>query len=351
MSPDQFLRQIEKQPPKPVYLFLGPEAYMRRACRQALVERVLPPEERESGLTRHDLDEAPLAALLDDARSFSLFASRRLMWIAGAEAALPKRLTAEEGPGAAALASYVRDPTPGTVLVFDVLRYDFDGDDKPKIERVQKFYSCVPDQVEFRPFTQEASRSLARDLAKRGNLEIGTSELGLLVDSLGGDASRIAIEIEKLALFAGPGRKITAADIASLVPNAQAGNLFTLVAALGRGDRQRSLEALDTLLREGEYLPLALAFLGTQFRMALAAHEAGQRNAQQIEGYFRKLGIRIWRDRAEQVAQTVAAFSVPRLKRAIERVSHADIALRDARPDDRVVMEEFVFSLTGGPRN
>ncbi len=351
MSPEQFLRQIEKQAPKPVYLFLGPEAYMRRACRQALVERVLPPEERESGLTRHDLDEAPLAAVLDDARSFSLFASRRLMWISGAEAALPKRLTAEEGPGAAALAAYVRDPTPGTVLVFDVLRYDFDGDDKPKIERVQKFYSSVPDPVEFRPFTQDASRSLARDLAKRLHLDLGTSELGLLVESLGGDASRIAIEIEKLALFTGPGRKVTAADIASLVPNAQVGNLFTLVGALGRADRQRSLEALDTLLREGVYLPLALGFLGTQFRLARAAHEAGQRSAQQVEAYFRRLGIRIWRDRAEQVAQTVAAFSAPRLKRAIECVSHADIALRDARPDDRVVMEEFVLSLTAGAPN
>ena len=44
-----------------------------------------------------------------------------------------------------------------------------------------------------------------------------------------------------------------------------------LVAALGRRDRKRSLEILDTLVRDGEYLPLALAFLATQFRFALAA--------------------------------------------------------------------------------
>jgi hypothetical protein len=42
----------------------------------------------------------------------------------------------------------------------------------------------------------------------------------------------------------------------------------------------------------------------------------------------------------------VSAFSAARLSRAIEKVSYADRALRDARPDDRGVMEELVFSLT-----
>jgi tetratricopeptide (TPR) repeat protein len=35
----------------------------------------------------------------------------------------------------------------------------------------------------------------------------------------------------------------------------------------------RALEILDTLSREGEYMPLALTFLSTQFRMALAARD------------------------------------------------------------------------------
>ncbi len=99
-------------------------------------------------------------------------------------------------------------------------------------------------------------------------------------------------------------------------------------------------------MREGEYLPLALTFLATQFRLAMVAHEAGLRNVQQIQGYFTKQGIRMWRDRAEQVQQTVAAFPGEKLGRAIESVSWADKALRDTRPDDRVVMEELVFSLT-----
>jgi len=348
MSPEQFLQRIRKGPPAPVSLFLGPELYQLGICRRALVEKFLSPEDRENGLSRHDVETSSLAAILDDARSLSLFAPQRVIWVSGAEAALPRGRIAsqEDNAGAADLADYVRNPTPGTVLIFVSSRYDFEGEERAKLERVQKFFSCIPEVVEFRPYTVESARLLAQKLAGDARLQLGLSEVGLLVDSLAADASRIVNEIEKLSLYVGAQRKVTADDILQLVPNAQAATIFALVAAIGRGDRKRSLSHLDTLLREGEYLPLALTFLATQFRLAMVAHEAGLRTAQQIQGHFTKLGIRIWRDRADQIYQTVSAFSAARLSRAIEKVSYADRALRDARPDDRVVMEELVFSLT-----
>ena len=346
MSPEQFLARIGKTAPAPAYLFIGPELYDLGRCREALLERVLKPEERENGLERHDLSETPLAAILDDARSLSLYAANRVIWVSGAEAALPRGRAGAEDSVAAELDQYLRHAASGTTLVFQSSRYDFEGDDRAKIERVEKFYSAIPEVVEFRAYTVEAARALAQDLAAEAGLQIGLAEIGLLVDAVGADASRIATEIEKLRLYTGAGRKVTPEDIARLVPNAQASNIFALVAALGRADRKRSLQSLDVLLREGEYLPLALTFLATQFRFAMAAHEAGLRSAQQIQAHFTKQGIRMWRDRAEQVNQTVAAFPGEKLAQAIDSVFQADRALRDARPDDRVVMEELVFSLT-----
>ena len=63
------------------------------------------------------------------------------------------------------------------------------------------------------------------------------------------------------------------------MPDARATTIFALVNALGRRDRARALEVLDTLTREGEYLPLALAFLSAQFRLALVAREAGLKSS------------------------------------------------------------------------
>jgi len=356
MTPDQFLATLQKSGPAAAYLFLGPEAYQRERCRRALVDAVLgaaaSPEERESGFTRHNLDQTPLASVLDDARSMSLFASRRLIWIGEAEAVLPRgRAAASDDDGGdegavSALQSYLREPTPGTVLVIDASRYGFEGDDKAKLERVQKFFASIPAQVEFRPFSPEAARSLAQTLSKQANLKLGLAELALLLEATAGDAARIGVEIEKLRLYAGTERKVTAEDIAALVPNAEATTIFALVAALGRGDRVRALETLDMLTREGEYMPLALTFLSTQFRMALAAREAGLRNAGQIQAHFNKLGARIWPERARQIEQTVQAFPKDKLQKAVVRLFEADRDLRSPRPDDRIVMEEMILALT-----
>jgi len=345
LSPEQFQQKLTKEPPAPVYLFLGPEAHGRSLCRKALIARALPSGNIEEGYTRVDLDQSSLSAVLDDARSLSLFASDRVIWVSSAELALPRRLTEKDDAGMALLAEYLRHPTPGAVLVFDCNRYDFEGDDKAKLERVQKFYAAIRAQVEFRPYTIESARRVAQEMAREARLQIGLAELGLLVETVAGDVSRIANEIEKLRLYAGD-RQVTADDIVQLAPNAQANTIFQLVNALGRGDRQRSLDSLDTLIKQGEYLPLALTFLATLFRLALVAQEAQLRNVQQIQTHFNQLGIRIWRDRAEQVSQTMAAFSKKKLEQAIELVYKTDYALRDTRPDDRVVMEALVMSLT-----
>jgi DNA polymerase-3 subunit delta len=132
----------------------------------------------------------------------------------------------------------------------------------------------------------------------------------------------------------------------ALVTNAQQATIFVLVAALGRGDRVRAFEILDTLSRDDEYMPLALTFLATQFRMALVAREAGARNAQQIQAHFTKLGARMWPERARQIEQTVSAFSKEKLQKAVGKLFEADRDLRDARPDDRIVMEEMILALT-----
>lgn len=341
MTPEQFLERLKKGA-APLYLFLGSEAYQRDRCRRALIDTALSPENRESGFTRHDLEEIPLAAAIDDARALSLFASERVIWLASAEAAVPRGDAEAE---TSALAQYVREPTPGTVVVVEASRYGFEGEDKAKLERVQKFFSAIEAQVEFRSYSPESARAAAQSLARQAGLQLGLAELAMLIEATGGDVARISVEIEKLKLYAGD-RKVAAEDIAELVPDAQATTIFALVAALGRGDRVRALQILDTLSREGEYMPLALSFLATQFRMALVAREAGMRNAGQIQAHFNKLGARIWPERARQIEQTVQAFPQARLERAMVKLFEADRALRDARPDDRIVMEEMILELT-----
>ena len=350
MTPAQFQARVKKGTVPPATLLLGPEAYERRRIKNALLATV-----PADAVSQHDLGELTLAEILDDARALSLFASERLIWIVNAELALPRgRAAADDeddssgGPSgagdAAPLAAYLKDPTPGVTLVFEAIRHDFEGEDKRKQDRVRKFYAAIPDVVELQKYSPQEARAEAESLIRQAGFRMEPAALDLLIEALGAEIARVAVEIEKLALFAG-NRVIGVEDVTALVPDARATTVFALVNALGRRDRARALGILDTLTRDGEYLPLALAFLSTQFRMALVAREAGLKSSQQIQGHFSRLGVQMWGSRAEQVYQTVSKFSKPQIELALELIYTADKGLRDARPDDRIVMETFIMEL------
>jgi DNA polymerase-3 subunit delta len=354
VTPAQLQARIKKGTLPPATLLLGPEAYERRRIKDALLA-IVP----EGSFTQHDLAELTLSEIVDDARALSLFASERLIWIVNAELALPRgRAAASEtedddggastaGAGdSAPLAAYLKNPTPGVSLVFEASRFEFEGDDKRKQDRVRKLYSSIPDIVELHKYSVQEARSEAESLIRKAGFRMDPAALDFLIEALGAEIARVAVEIEKLSLFAGD-RVIGVEDITALVPDARATTIFALVNALGRRDRSNSLAILDTLTRDGEYLPLALAFLSTQFRMALTAREAGLKNSQQIQNHFTRMGVQMWGSRADQVSLTVSKFSKPQMERALGLIYKADKGLRDARPDDRIVMENFIMELVG----
>jgi DNA polymerase III subunit delta len=352
MTPDQFLARMKKGVIAPAYLFLGAEAYGRDRCRKALLDAMLAREDREAGLAQYDLRESVLPDVVEDARSLSLFAGKRVILVANAEMALPRQKAGEEEEedteapatgGAHSLDEYMKDPTPDVVLLFEAVRFDFEGEEKKRLERVRKFYASIAETVELRRYAMDDARLEAQDLANRAGLSIDGTALDLLVEALGADVARIAVEIEKLRLY---GKPVRDEEIGTLVPEARATTIFALVNALGRRDRRRSLQILDTLTRDGEYLPLALSFLSTQFRMALVSKESELRSAPQIQGHFTRLGVPVWGSRAEQIYQTVGKFSKEQLELGLRLIFEADRDMRSTRPDDRIVMEKFIFALT-----
>jgi len=348
MTPKQFLQNVPKSSPASGYLFLGNELFYRDRCRRALLQAVLGENAHsgDEGLTEFNLAEQSLGRLLDDARTFSLFADKRLIVGFNAEAALPRNVAASS-PDSDALSRYFERPTPGVVVLLESTRYDWsDRDDKARLERAQKFFAAVPETVKFERFTAGEALAAAQVLAKRLDLRIETDVLAELVEMLGNDVSRLSNDLEKIALYAGDEREITRAEIELLVPEARQRGMFEFSDALAHKDRQRALEILDTLALSGEHWPVQLNLLAGLFRQALAAKEQRARNVQDVMRVFNQHDIRIWPARAKQVVEIARQFSQTELERAVGAMFEADRDLRRERPDDRVIMEQLVVSLT-----
>src|SRR5579863_8451641 len=161
MNPAQFLARVKRNEIPPVCLFLGQESYNRRRCREALAA-ARPGVESE----QYDASETSLTAIIDDARAMSLFVSERLIFVIGAETAAPRSSRDDEdesgtagGLATGALEAYVKNPTPGVTLIFEATRWDLEGEDKAKTERIRKFFGAIPDVVEFPRFSPGEARA------------------------------------------------------------------------------------------------------------------------------------------------------------------------------------------------
>ena len=355
MTPKQFLRQIEEPPPRPAYLLLGNELFYRDRCRRALIRTALGEAAAEAGapegLIEIDLCEQPLSRLIDEARTLSLFASARVIVGSSAEALLPRGAAITKNSKAAmdfdALASYAGNPSPGVVLLFESGRYDWGNrDDKPRIDRVVRAFSKSVEIVELVRLTPSEALKTATVLAKQLKVRIAPTLLTDLVDTLGNDMARLAGELEKLALYAGPEGEITGKQIELLIPEARQRGVFEFSEALSKGDRLRALDILDTLARTGTSWPMQISLIASLFRQALAAKEQQPLNASQVTQLFSRHGIRIWPARVRQVLDIGRHFSQQQLETALTRLSQADRDLRRERPSDRLIMEQLVLSLT-----
>ena len=350
MKPRQALQALRKSSPAAGYLFLGNEQYYRDRCRKALHQAVLDNAggvgAESDGATEFDLNERTIEELIDDARTLTLFGGNRLIIGWNADETLPRRAGAS-AVAPTALESYFADPTHGVTILFEAGRYDCSSrDDKPKIDRVAKFFAAVPVRIDFEQPSVGEALSEAQSIARSLGLAMAPDTLAELVEILGSDLARIANDLEKLSLYAGQEKQVGHEDIELLVPEARRRGMFEFSDALARRDRGRALEVLDTLAQSGEYWPMQINLLAGLFRQALVVKEGGLRNPHQISGFFQQRGLRIWPARARQILGMAGQFSLAELERALVALFQADRDLRRERPDDRVIVEQLVLRLT-----
>src|SRR5215510_16528823 len=139
---EKFVSEVEGRNLRPVYVFVGDEAFFRKKCRDAIFQSLVPNDLREFSLYEFDLAETDLAEVLDRVRTPSLMAPFQVFFVRGVKALFGRGSNEEK---LAAIEAYCKDPNPDALLVFVADHINIPADarrmemtDKERYERIRE---------------------------------------------------------------------------------------------------------------------------------------------------------------------------------------------------------------------
>jgi len=210
---EKFVSEVEGRKLRPVYVFIGDEAFFRKKCRDAILRSLVPDDLREFSLYEFDLAETDLAEILDRARTPSLMAPFQVFFVRGVKHLFGRGSNEDK---LNSIEAYAKDPNPDAVLIFvadhisipaDVRRMDLT--DKERYERIREAMGKYAAIIELgRVEEGDAVRWIQEHCGTR-EAKIDPDAARELVDSLGGDMMMISNELEKLMLYVGEKKRIT----------------------------------------------------------------------------------------------------------------------------------------------
>jgi DNA polymerase III subunit delta len=168
------------------------------------------------------------------------------------------------------------------------------------------------------PKPREMPRRLAAE-AKRLGFDLEPAAARMLVGRMGTGSVRLRNELERLALWAGEGGRVTAADLDSMVSDTSEAAVWALSDALLERDSAKAASIAERLVSQGENVTGLIYGLASRLRKACAA-------AAQLEE-----GVPVRQVESSLGMHPYAARQlVARLKgTSVERLLEATIALAD----------------------
>jgi len=244
---------------QPLYLIAGSDTAKIDSTRARLRARA----EREGGSAALEVFEPGEGrgmpdheALLAAIPAMSLMESRRYLLADGIERWRDKQLE----PVTAALAGLPPDLT--LVLICR---------DKPAAKLLKAVKAAGGEVHEFEaPKARDMPRALVGE-AQRMGMRLEPAAARMLVERMGASPVRLRNELDRLALWAGEGGSVTAADLEEMITDTSEAAVWSLSDALIEGDAAAALRIGERLIGQGENVTGLIYGLASRLRSACAA--------------------------------------------------------------------------------
>jgi DNA polymerase-3 subunit delta len=325
VTPEALDAELAKGRLRPAYLLAGEEPLLRDRALAALRTAVLGDAANDFDFERLEGERANAARLLDALRALPVLAARRLVVLREPEARRGREDALSEAL-VRALPELAAQET--TVLVVLAARVDKRSAWVRAFAEPAAWVACDP------PKAGRAVAAFASAEARRRGVLLGAGAAEALAEAVGPQLLRLAGELEKVALFAGPGQRVERAHVQESVSAVAEEKIWELTDATFDGRSGDALAALARLLGAGMAAPLLLASLASHLRKLVRAREG-----EAVPGH--PMVVR-------RIEAQARRHPLPRLLAGLRGAEQADLRLKGhgSLPAERV-LERLVLSLAG----
>ena len=356
-QPDRFVAEVKDRKTKPLYLFIGDEAFFRKRCREAVLRFLIPSDMREFSLYDFDLAETELAEVLDRARTPSLMAPFQVFFVRGVKELYGRGSHDDEFE---AIKAYAENPNPDAMVIFVADHVSIPSDprkmdmtDRDRYGRIKETLGEFCETIELARVEEGEAVKWITEQAGNDGVKVDTDAARELVDALGGDMMLVSNELEKLTLYVGEKKRITLGDVETMVLAAKQRSLYELTEAISAKDRVKALQVLDAILSSGDGEEASIGhlyMLAKTFRQMLVIFERKVRDSRMLWQALWQ-GFRVPPFAAEDIIRQARRYQSRReLSRALRLIARADLALRSNPPSKRMVLENLVLELASERR-
>lgn len=204
----------------------------------------------------------------------------------------------------------------------------------------------MADAIRCLPATPKSAEVWVRKLVADEGGDIEPTASQSLVLRSGADLSVLEREVEKLVAYAGPGRKITDADVlVAATPSAEA-SVFDLVDLIGNRRTYEAVVKLRRLLEQGEPALRLMAMVVRQVRLVFLTRELVEAKTP-LRDIEARLKLPTWVVRG-YLAQA-RNFTREQLLAMMRALSAMDLEIKTGRREAAAALELFILQAHAGP--
>jgi len=317
-----FTRQIERQKIEPVYFFIGEENYLKEQALRKFKKILFPPEVEVFNYDFLWGDEIEGSNLLDLLQTSPFMAAKRLLVIREIERL---SLFAQE-----LLISYLEKPLVSTCLVLWA----------DKLDPRKRFFIVLTEkvtQVNFNPLNRPRLISWIEDYFRQQGKEIDPEAAHNLWELVGNNLAILSQEIEKIITYAGEKKFLHWEDVEAVVTGVKLVNIFDLVEAVGKKEKEKALFLLSRLFQTGEDPLTIVRMLARQWRLIWEAKQTSTARGKTAPGWSR-----VWNSQFREQSQH---FTIPELMRGFRLLLNYDLDLKSSGTQPRWILEQLIINL------